>query len=259
MKTNKSLWEEFNKYLDIVSEIMVNRTSLTLLEESNNFSAVPNGWNMWVTVYNYCKKYIQEHEPEHYENYGTLYKIKLPEDIITNSFWEKLDCTIYLGDIRTLTKQAKLQIEGLCQYNTNLSDEEIDYVRKHGKFKTVKIKLSSVNEPKDFLNDDLYLNFAHEILHAYENFCRIKKGVDNIEQYKQKSNYYDFISGRKMPNESGWKEENLLRNLFHFFNKTELRAIVAEFSTEIQNHPESWGMVNGALDGTHEVITSTKT
>lgn len=254
-----SLWENFEHYLNISIDSATNNRSLRLLAESDHYSTVPNAWKIWSTVANYCQEYIKNEEPTDYGNYGKGYIINLPEDIIDFSFWEKLNCRIILIDKATVGNLFKHQILDQNKYIPNYGgtdEQQKKYIKSHGKMERVRFDVANVSSIDNLINDELRTSFFHELMHAYEDYTRYLKGSDSMENYKEKTNYYDAFKNRKYTGEFGWQETNLLKNLFHFFNKTEIRAMISEFSGEILNHNDV-GKLTGVLDNTKDVIEST--
>jgi hypothetical protein len=193
-----------------------------------------------------------------YGAYGTGYIIEVPTDIINSSIWDTLECKIVLTDINSITPQVKTRLERENKYYYLTDESDIDYVKKHGKIKTVRLRLTQVDEPKNFLGDELCVKFFHEMLHVYEDYSRVMGKADALFRYQNSTNYDDYQSIKRDVTQGGWREVNLFTNLFHFFNKSELRAMVSEFSGEVQNHSKSWALDNGVLDGTYDIVTSTK-
>lgn len=255
-KITSPLWENFEHYLNISIDEITNKYSLRLLSESDHYSTFPDAWKVWSVVANYCQEYIKNEEPTDYGKYGVGYIIKLPKNIINFSFWEKLDCKIILIDEKTVNNTIKNSILNQNKYFPKTDEQDEEYTRTHGKLEEIKLNIANVSTIDNLINDDLRTSFFHEMMHAYEDYIRIKKGCDTMENYKEKTNYYDAFNDRKYVGEYGWKEINLLKNLFHFFNKTELRAMVSEFSGEILNRNDV-GNLTGVLDNTKEAVETT--
>lgn len=249
------LWENFEHYLNITIDDITNKYSLRLLSESDHYSLFPDAWKIWSTVANYCREYIKNNQPEDFGRYGKGYIITLPEDLIEFSFWDELNCKIILIDENSVSDAIKSSILTQNRYVPKLDEFDERYIKEHGKMEFIKIDVANVAPMNNLINDELRVSFFHEMMHAYEDYIRIVKGSDTMENYKEKTNYYDAFNDRKTVGEFGWKETNLLKNLFHFFNKTEIRAMVSEFSGEILGRDDINGLT-GTFDNTKDIIES---
>lgn len=117
------------------------------------------------------------------------------------------------------------------------SESDFDYIQNNGKLKDLKVTLSEyINSIKDLheVGCSLHLDFMHEMLHAYEDLERIIKSDKSVSNYQDSTNYNNYFKNRISNTDKNYKEINRLRTLFHFFNKSEIRALISQISGEIQ-------------------------
>ena len=229
------MWEEFERHY-LIEEDEINRkfSNVRLLEEGKigNYSSFPHAKEMWRDFANYINEYTRANEPSRDDTYGDYYVINVPSDFTKYRFWDKLTCRVRLF----LTTGVSSPRESY--YKPIDSDEEVKYIQEQGKIKNLWIMFYDNVYGNNSITDGIFLDFMHEFLHAYEDLQRLSKHNKSLLNYNTSVNYLDYNSKRVDASKNNAKLINRLCTLFHFFNKTEIRALISQLSGEIQSKDE---------------------
>ena len=233
MDTFDKIWGEFERhYMIEKTNFDVLYGNFRLIEEGNvkNYSSFPHSIEMWHDFVKYIKNYMYNNEPKEHELYGKYYVITIPSDFTEYRFWDRLDLKLRL----LFNKNATLDLP-TRYWITKKSPEEINYIKENGRFSRLKIDIGELVTFENPITNELLLDFMHEFLHAYEDLQRIIKGNKGLGDYLNTTNYYDYINKRVGEENENYREINRLCTLFHFFNKSEIRALISQLSGEIRN------------------------